>query len=101
MGLLPKGLAMSLKPIVVDRHDVAFIKLAYSGISLFAVGHDGLDMAHWGDPENTGYYLRLDDVIAWHEREIAGGGGSHELLEMLQTVRHKLDTGNVIETVVP
>lgn len=53
-------------PFATDDKDM-FIRVSDSGIDLWLIAFDGLSVVYFGD--ETTPYLRVEDAIAWHEKE--------------------------------
>jgi len=80
-----------MKTPFAEHDGVFFVTIAASGIHYLIPLIDGMRVVHFG--KETKPYLRLDDAIAWHEKEIEeshGTSGSKKALGLLKQARERL-----------
>ena len=70
-----------------DEH-VLYIETKYSGINPLVAMIDGLPYLQWTPKgRKTRYYMKVTDVIAWHEKELResnGQSGDKRVLKVLK-----------------
>ena len=72
--------------IIYRAENGLFVKPEHAGIAFLIVITDSLPFHTF--KRRKGVYLRVEDAIAWHEKEIKitdGKGGSRKALEMLKS----------------
>lgn len=91
-----KGKARLIKEVVTDQNNRLWINAKVSGIEPFVMVVDQLSMATFS--KSGPVYLRIDEVIEWHEREhreTKGEGGILQLAELLKTLVAKWERGEM------
>ncbi len=83
-------------PLAVDEDDVLYVESAHSGIHPLVQLCDGMSLTFFGKSRKS--YLRVDDVIAWHAKELEGShghSGSRAALDAFREIKRKFDAGEV------
>lgn len=78
------------KDMVVVYKDKLYCLLAFSGIHPMIPFIEGMHMAMF--PEKDKVYLRLDEVIQWHEKELEkspGKRGNAKILKLMKQTRER------------
>ncbi len=83
---MTRGTTKKRTPFVIDRDGKElFVEMRYSGIHPLVVMVDGLTLIFFGSGKKA--YLRVEDAIRWHEKELKdthGQSGNRVTLEALQ-----------------
>lgn len=75
---------------VMDRDRTRlFVRPRHCGIHHLVVLCDGLTLTFFG--KRDGPYLAVEDVIAWHEKELAESNGRSGNRELADAFRHALE----------
>lgn len=77
-----------------DKTDL-WIKSRETGIERVVAAADALPMTYFGDGGSTPY-MKVRDVIAWHERELAasnGRRGFQQIADALKVALAKFESG--------
>lgn len=77
-------------PLALSENEL-FIRSTYTGIHPMVQMADGMYLCHF--PEDKNVYLKVNDVIAWHENELKvsdGASGSPQVIESLQRANKQL-----------
>jgi len=84
------GMKKQPKDLFARCEGMNFVRLDYSGISFLIACIDGLSTYHFEDSKYS--YVKVDDVIAWHEKELDisnGRSGSKKVIEHLKNLKQK------------
>ena len=82
-----------MKTPFVECEGALYIAIRASGIHPLIPYFDGMSVSTFGKGKTV--YLKLDDAIAWHEKELTqsrGASGSKQTLENLKKARARLTT---------
>ena len=80
------------------RDSTLFVKAKYSGIHHLVIMCDGLPLTFFGEEKTD--YMKVSEVIEWHEKELAESGGQsgdRGVLEALQVAMEKFQAGSCVE----
>jgi hypothetical protein len=84
-------------PIVTDREgQYLFVEMQSSGIHPLVLACHGISLIFFGNEEQA--YLRVEDAIAWHEKELReshGQSGSTEICTALRDILSKFKAGKL------
>lgn len=87
------------KNILAECDGIIYLRVEASGIHPLIFFSDGLTVARFGKEKFV--YIKLDDAIAWHEKEIAetgGRGGKPKHLEILTKIKAHITRNQPHET---
>ena len=88
------------KPLLVTDKDgkQLFVPAEAAGIHWMCLTWDGIPITHFGDDPT--WYLRIEQVIEWHEKELReshGRSGSQETLDAAREILRKFQAGEVAD----
>lgn len=83
--------------LFAEHNGVAYVKVSHCGISPFCIAYDAMEISKFSGGRAT--YLKLDDAIAWHEKEVADTGGRwrDDYLKALRYAKQKIAEQNVTD----
>jgi hypothetical protein len=84
------------KSPIVECKGVFYVNTKASGIHQLVILIDGMNITVFKGHKREGMFLKLDDAIAWHEKELAetkGRSGRRDYLDMLFKARTKVTQG--------
>ena len=88
-------------PFAIDRDgEDLYVELGWSAIHPMVIACDGLSLIYFGD-DLSRPYLRVADVIDWHDRELRdshGHSGSAVARDALREALQKFKEGRVRDT---
>ena len=79
------------KPMFVNNKGIWYVLAQYSGIPMKCVFVDGMKRYCFDDKRtkrSSFDYLKCDDVIEWHRREMEHGGKPERHLKWIEDIRH-------------
>ena len=83
-------------PFAIDKtNNVLYVTTKYSGIHPLCVISDGMSIAHF--PKDKKSYLSVDDVLAWHKKEVLSFPEDYndsEIIETFTTILAAFTSGN-------
>jgi len=85
-------------PLAVDNDNTLYVRDTHTGISPLVRMIDDIPMIRFGKEKY--FYYRVDDIIAWHEKELAetnGHSGNRKVFNALVAIREKHQAGGIKE----
>lgn len=82
------------------HEDKLLVESAASGIHLLVRLVDGLTQLHFPGDRKSKMYMYVDDVIRWHEKELAdtrGACGNQKVVDALKQANAKFAAGDLEE----